>query len=363
MSAGWIDPKPSGDFSEMDIFRSDPHAKRFLSNQRLEAFSKFLTWNVGTTNNENVGDDIVDWYSETGGVSSSALYTPPDSSTTVVKISGQQSPPTMNDLAHGQINTDINGITAVTAKPESRVWFGLDKQAASDVGYLSRNGAGTWARVDRAAGASSDAAAVTAMAYSPLLQMVVACWNDQDIEYCLNGTTWLSAGNPGDVITHLLWGEKEFVGARGGTDNNAGYTSIDGINWVNAPFGQELKGSTRIAHDFSDDTWYALGSDFSDGLVIVATNSPSTSWNQIPGVTDPCFASGGITSFVVAGGIFALMTAQGVLCVSGDVGQTWSVLGQFGSGAVIRKAGGRLFVLSGAIYVSATFFPPFTPTA
>lgn len=362
MTAGYIDPKPSGNFSEEELLRST-HLNAILQSLRHQALSQFLTWTEGVVNNEGIGDDIVDWYSETGGVSSSQLHATPDSSATVIKLSSGQSPPTMNDSSHAQTSSDINNITRVTAKPESRVWFGLDKDAASSVGYLSLTAAGTWARINRAAGASTDAAAVTAMAYSPELQMVVACWNDQDIEYCLNATTWISAGNPGDVISQLLWGETAFVGARLGTAKTAGYTSVDGINWVNAPFGMALPGSTHIAHDFSTDTWYALGSDFSSELVIVTTQSPASSWAQIPAVTDPCFASGGISSFVVAGGIMGLMTAQGLLCVSPDLGQTWTVMGQFGSGAIIRKAGGRLFVLNNAsIFVSPCFFPPFTPT-
>lgn len=363
MIAEYKDPKPGQLFGEEEVLKSQTHMSLILKNQRLFAAQRFFDWRRIPSVNANIGKWIVDNpLSVGGGTSFVNLMMVPDVSVSVCKYANTTD---VIDISHSQSTTNINAIGAVTGRPGDRTWFGLATDDGPTIGYLHYNGS-TWGTVARAAGAPAGAGTCQAMAYSPTLNRMVACWDNNTPEYNSSGTTWTQGNTVGFSIGEVLWGGSHFVGARSPTNSTQVAWSADGIAWDVTALGLTAPGTSLIAYDEGFGTWYLMGSDMSGGLVMLSSNSPNTSWNQIPSMTLPCTTTDEATSFIVAGQTIAIMI-EGRLCISSDLGQTWQrcalPFDLTSANNYVRRAGGKAYVLTQTgIYMSTGSFAPFSET-
>lgn len=362
---GFQDPKSGGDiFGNLENV-TPTQFNKILANQRHNQFKSFMAWRQSgiVASSEPCGSRVEFCVFASGAHRYAYWMATPALSATLVKVSTTGGD--FADVAHGQTATAINNITALASRPAGLTWFGLDKDAASSIGYLSFSGS-AWALVNRAG--STSAAAVTDMAYSQPLNRIVACWNDATIEYNSVASTWNSVAVSTSAFV-VLWGGDEFVALTTDADDFVLW-SDDGINWDEVAVPVTMT-SKLLAYDVSEDVWYILSTDASGStLVLLTASSPGSSWAQVPSVDNPMISILPIESFVVNGGVIAIAHNRAVY-VSGDLGQTWSMGAAGGLGGedsytnYLRFAGGRLFCLNndanngGTVFIAEAAFPPY----
>lgn len=276
--------------------------------------------------------------------------------------------PNFTDTAHGQSTTNINGITAVAARPMDRAFFGLNKAGATSIGYLKLDASGAWTTIARGAGASTDAAQVRSMAYSPALNHIIASWSDGWIERNISGSDAWARYNVGVQFYDLQWGNGRWVGVQGGTVSTV-HTSSDSATWSTTALPASVS-NPRLSFDHGTDTWYLLSSDASGATVkLYASTSPGSSWTAVPSTVNPAEAGYEFRALAAHGGTLAAFS-RGIMYVTRDLGQTWiayKLIQSAGNQVAAhgaKFAGGRLFIIgdtvsAGEVFVSQPAFPPY----
>lgn len=275
--------------------------------------------------------------------------------------------------------TELNGKAPASAAGDSNVViFAHDTGANSAYEKYNHIVTGDTTTLGRAGAVTTGSC--NSMVYDSKNGEYIAAWDDGVLERSIGGGSFGTSTYGGSEVVYLEAGDGDIVGLLAGSSSNIAF-SADGLHTsfstvalgVTFTFTPTANGTVprNCSYDPVTGKWYIVDRSMTNGLRILTSTSPGTSWNLIPNVDDPISDAADETThdvngIVVNSDIIMLLTSAGLM-LSTDLGQSWRALGQPNAGLskfqVLKRTGGRLVLADSTnLYVWPQMFEPF-PTA